>query len=241
MRVRATRRGENGAAEAYDHGMSNTHVGLAVLAAALASAPDRAVPVEEEPYHKTVFKNDYVQAFRVTLEPGKTTLMHTHAHADAAVRLSTATVAADSPGEPIGPPEPVTPGFVSARENEPVPTTHRVHNIGKTVFDVIDVQVLKRPPGPAAEAISPPAAENSRMRLYRYELEPNAASARHSHTRPYLLVAVTDVALRMTSPDGASMEHPVKAGDMHWVDTAVTHTLANRGTEKAILVEFELE
>ena len=33
----------------------------------------------------------------------------------------------------------------------------------------------------------------------------------------------------------------VKAGDFHWVDTAVTHTLVNEGKEKGILVEFELK
>ena len=79
------------------------------------------------------------------------------------------------------------------------------------------------------------------MRVYRYELEPGAASAQHAHARPYLLVAATDVELRMTSPDGASIAHPVKAGEMHWVDTAVTHALMNEGRQKAILVEFELK
>lgn len=212
-----------------------------LLAVALAAIPDGSVPVEQEPHHKTVFKNEYVQAFRVNLEPGGTSLMHTHTHDDAAVRLSTATVAAETPGESLGPPEPVYPGFVSARDNEPIPHTHRVHNIGSTLFDVIDVQVLRRPDGPATPPISLTAAENAKMRVYRYELEPGAASAQHTHARPYLLVAATDVELRMTSPDGASMAHPVKAGEMHWVGTAVTHALMNQGQRKAILVEFELK
>ena len=47
--------------------------------------------------------------------------------------------------------------------------------------------------------------------------------------------------LRMTSPDGASLEHPVKAGDLHWVDSRVTHVLANRGTEAGVIVEVELK
>ena len=129
-------------------------VGLALLTATVSYAQDHAVPVEDEPFHKTVFKNDYVQAFRVTLEPGQTSLMHTHSHDDAAVRLSTATVAQDSPGQPLAPSEPVYPGMVSARDNEAKPLIHRVHNIGTTVFDVIDVQILKRPDGPATPAIS---------------------------------------------------------------------------------------
>ena len=213
---------------------------IAVLAA-LASAPDKAVPVEEEPRHKTVLKNDYVQAFRVTLAPGESSLTHIHAHDDGAVRLGEATMTSDVPGQPPGAPEVMHPGQVSARTNEPHPHTHRVNNIGTTLFDVIDVQILKRPPGPATPAITTPAAENPQMRVYRYELAQGAASPQHTHERPYLVVAATDLRLRMTSPDGASMAHPIEAGDLHWVEAKVTHALINEGAERGVIVEFEVK
>lgn len=215
-------------------------MGLLALAAAAASGQE-AVPVEKEPHHKTAFQNDYVQAFRVTLDPGQATLMHIHAHDDGAVRLKDSTFASDVQGQPPGKPEEAHPGGVSARNNEPTPLIHRVRNVGTTVFDVIDVQVLSRPPGPATDPIAPPAAENAKMRIYRYDLAPGATSPTHTHKRPYLIIAATDTNLRMTSPDGRSMEHPIKAGDMHWVDTEVTHSLANVGAEKAVMVEFELK
>jgi quercetin dioxygenase-like cupin family protein len=216
-------------------------VPLVAVVTAMSPAEDRAVPVDEEPHHKTVLKNDFVQVFRVTLEPGTTTRTHTHLHDDAAVRLSEATVISDSPGGPAGAPEVVYPGLVSARDNEKKPHTHRVRNIGTTVFDVIDVQILKRPDGPAAPPMTVPAAENPQMRVYRYELGPGGRSDPHTHARPYLLVAATDMNLRMMSPEGESMAHPVKAGDCHWVEAAVTHTLINEGREKGVLVEFELK
>ena len=214
---------------------------MTALVSATASAQEKAVPVEEEPHHKTVLKNDFVQVFRVNLAPGQSSLMHTHSHDDAAVRLSKATVTADSPGKPTGAPEFVTPGLVSARECEKHPHTHRVNNIGSTLFDVIDVQILKRPDGPPAPATTPPAAENPRMRVYRYELEPGAGSAQHTHERPYLIVAATDMDLGMTAPEGASRAHPIKAGEFHWVESKVTHTLVNDGKEKGVIVEFELK
>ena len=103
-------------------------IALCVFITAAGITQDVSVPIEKEPHHKTVFKNAYVQAFRVSLEPGTTGLMHTHTHDDAAVRLTTAIVAADSPGAPLGPPEPVYPGFVSARDNEhPSSAQHRHH------------------------------------------------------------------------------------------------------------------
>ena len=222
-------------------GMNMPFVGALVLLTAVAAAPDRPVPVEEEPNHKTVFKNAYVQAFRVTLEPGTATRVHVHAHDDVAVRLSTATIEADGPGQPAPAREDTGPGMVSARGNEARPLTHRVKNVGTTVFDVLDVQALARPEGPETPAITVPAAENPRMRVYRYALDPGAATPQHAHARPYLVVAATDVQLKMTAPDGRAMEHPVKAGDLHWVDAAVTHTLVNAGTEKAVLLEIELK
>ena len=213
-------------------------ISLLVLAAA---PPQDAVPVEQEPYHRTVFKNDYVQAFRVTLEPGRATGMHTHARDDVAVRLSAATTAAEMLGQPVGPPQHGDAGLVSARDNGAKPITHRVHNVGTTVYDVLDIQILSRPAGPPAPAISPSSAENASMRVYRYELGPGAATARHTHARPYVLVAATNADLRVTSPEGASKDQGIQAGDIHWVESPATHTLANRGSDRAILVEIELK
>jgi uncharacterized RmlC-like cupin family protein len=67
-----------------------------------------------------------------------------------------------------------------------------------------------------------------------------AAEPAHTHARPYLLVAVTAMKLHTTTPNGTPTDEDVEAGDMHWVDSAVTHTYANAGKEPAILVEFEL-
>ncbi len=214
---------------------------LLALVAAAGLSDDAAVPVEQEPHHRSVFHNEYLEAFRVTVEPGQSTLMHEHVHDDGAVRLSDATVTNETPGKPPGAPETARPGYVTARDTGTHPLTHRVSNVGTTVFEVVDVEALGRPPGPPAEPIAKPEAENPSMRIYRYELAPGASTATHTHRRPYLLVAATDVNLLMSSPDGRSMQHPVKAGDMHWVDTQVTHSLGNRGEARAILVEFELK
>ena len=222
--------------------MKTPIVFLSTVFTILSPTSDAVVPVEDEPNHKTIFKNDYVQAFRVTLEPGRNTLMHVHAHDDAAVRLSQAKVVQQTLGQSPSPAEDVVPGVVSARTNDPRSLTHRVNNVGTTTFDVIDVQVLRRPDGPESPAIGPVAAENPRMRVYRYELSPGGgASPQHTHSRPYVIVAATGMTLRMTSPDGQAMEHPIRAGDLHWVDVPVTHTLINQGDEKGVLVELELK
>jgi mannose-6-phosphate isomerase-like protein (cupin superfamily) len=47
--------------------------------------------------------------------------------------------------------------------------------------------------------------------------------------------------LKMTAPDGQSRAETVKAGDFHWVDAQVTHTLSNEGTTAGTIVELELK
>ncbi|MBL8986460.1 MAG: hypothetical protein JNJ80_09320 [Gemmatimonadetes bacterium] len=213
---------------------------LAVLAGALAGpvlAQTEPVPVEREPSHRTVLENRYLQAFRVQLAPGQVSLMHRHSRDDAAVRLNAATTRNEDLGQPPGPEQAVVVGTVSARNNEKTPAIHRVHNVGTTQFDVLDVQALERPEGAEAPALGPVAAENPRMRVYRYDLEAGAGTAEHVHTRPFLLVAVTPLTLTVA---GASREQ-FKPGDMRWMERPVTHVLTNGGGARGIVVEIEFK
>lgn len=207
---------------------------------ALAEFVPAPADVEDEPHHKTVLKNEYVQAFRVTLAPGEATFQHTHRFDDAAVRLSEARVASYAPGELSGASETNVPGLVTTRNNASRPLTHRVQNVGKTVFDVLDVQMMMRPPGPAADPMEPPVAENPSMRAYRFELAPGE-QLQHAHSRPYVFVAVTDTLLRTTTSGRQSGEQRFASGDLQWVATPAAHAIVNAGKAKAILVEFELK
>lgn len=207
--------------------------------AGMARAQDTAVSVEREPNHRTVFENQWIQVFRVKLAPGQASLMHIHAHDDAAVRLDSSTSVNQPLGQPEQPPSTTVPGNVSARTNEPTPTIHRVRNAGPTLFDVIDVQALARPEGPEAPPIVAPTRENSRMRVYRYDLGPGARAAEHTHIRPYLLVAATPIRLE-TSGSGGLRTEALKPGDLRWFTGTATHTLGNGGTGPGIVVEFEL-
>jgi quercetin dioxygenase-like cupin family protein len=85
------------------------------------------------------------------------------------------------------------------------------------------------------------AMENPSARVYKWILPPGGTSEMHTHARPYVILAVTPTTLKMTRPDGKSMTQEVKAGDFHWVDNKVTHTLTNAGTLEAQIVEIELK
>ena len=79
------------------------------------------------------------------------------------------------------------------------------------------------------------------MRAYRYELEPGARIAEHTHARPYLLVAATPIRLETAPAHGVTRTMALKTGDFRWVTGAEAHTLKNGGAAKGIVVEIELK
>src|SRR5215831_6891119 len=139
------------------------------LLVSLSLAQDTAVPLEQEPHHHLVLKNDYVYVTHVTLAPGESTLYHVHSHDRAAIELSNATITRQKLGEPEGSPDSSNPGDVSAANVGATPLTHRVKNVGSVQFDVIDVEFLKGPTqSSSSSAVTEPIAENTSARVYRW-------------------------------------------------------------------------
>lgn len=211
---------------------------LFMSAMAMAQQP---VPSDQDPLHKTIFNNSYLIVLHVTIPPGQSTGFHTHSRDAIAVRLSDAKTKMQEMGKAAGPVTAHHPGEVSANDYAKNPLTHKVSNAGDTDFVVFDVEAYKLSDGPHGDAIGPVAAENASMRAYGYELAAGESSTQHTHVRPYLIVAATPMELKMTAPDGQSQEHPVKTGDLHWIDQKVTHTLTNNGKEKGVIVEIEMK
>ena len=211
---------------------------LTLFATQEASAP---VPVEQEPHHHLVLKNDNLLVLRVILQPGESSLYHVHSVDDVAVWLGNTSAAQQLPNEPESAPVEQKPGNITLRTLRETPFTHRVHNVGKGLFDVLDVEILQRPEHPSSAVAGPVAGENPSARVYKWTLAPGGATPMHTHERPYLIVAATGFNLKMTAPDGQSTTHEIKPGDFHWVTSKVTHSLANAGTSEGQIVEIELK
>lgn len=216
-------------------------VSVSLLATQNNSNEAAPMPVDQEPHHAVVLKNDSVIVMHVVIPEGESTLYHIHAHDRAAVDLTTSKIAQQNLHEREGPSTPTKPGGVSAPTLGEAPTIHRVHNLGPGTFEVLDVEFLQRPQSPSTEAAAPVAVENPSARIYKWVLAPGANSPMHTHTRPYLIIAATPMPLKMTAPDGQSFAHEVQAGDFHWVDGKVTHSLTNEGTSAGQIVEIELK
>jgi quercetin dioxygenase-like cupin family protein len=199
------------------------------------------VPVDLEPHHHILLKNEYVEVIRATLAPGESTLFHVHTHDLAGFDFVSSTTTEQLLGKSEGPPETSKAGEVWADSRTDGPMTHRVHNIGSGPMDVFAAACLQVPKQPSVSTAAPVAAENRCARVYKWVLAPGAITAMHTHERPYLIVAATAFQLKMTSPDGRSLTEEVKLGDFHWIDAKVTHSLSNTGTSQGQIVEIELK
>jgi quercetin dioxygenase-like cupin family protein len=206
-----------------------------------AVAQDKPVPVVQEPYHHVQLTNEDIVVIHAILPPGERTAYHVHSCDRTGVEISNNTTTSQKFGEPEAAPNPSVPGDVFSDTCTDKPLIHRVHNVGTTTMDVIDIELLHRPEHPSTSVAGPVAVENPSMRAYKWVIAPGTATAMHTHTRPYLIVAATPMQLKMTAPDGQSRSETVKAGDFHWVNVPVTHSLANEGSAEGTIVEFELK
>ena len=219
---------------------------IVLLAIAAVLAPQQtsnvtSVPVEDEPLHKVVFKNDVVTVIHVLLAPGQTTLFHSHTHDRIAIDLSSAAITQQKINEPETAPTQTKPGNISSLTLTEASYTHRVHNTGTTPYEVLDIEPAQRPASPSPDVAAPVAAENPSAGVYNWVLAPGATTPMHTHMRPYIIVSVTPFNLKMSSPDGQTASHEVGAGDFRWVDAKITHNLSNVGSTPGQIIEVELK
>jgi quercetin dioxygenase-like cupin family protein len=198
-------------------------------------------PVDQEPLHHVVLKNESVVVLLLSLPPGQRTLYHTHTHDRVAIYLSKTSITQQKPNEAEGAPSAISAGAFSAMTLEGDSYTHRVHNVGSEAFEVLDVELQERPQIPSPATAAPVAAEDPSARVYNWVLAPGATSLAHAHARPYLLVAATGCVLMVTAPGGKSSSHEMKRGDFQWVNSKAIHSLGNAGSSEAQIVEIELK
>ena len=70
-----------------------------------------AVPVEEEPHHHVLLKNDWIVVMRVSIPEGERTFYHTHGLDRGAVGLSKSVITQQMTNELEGPPLSRQPGM----------------------------------------------------------------------------------------------------------------------------------
>jgi hypothetical protein len=200
------------------------------LVAASAGAPEPIVPIEAEPRHELKFQNRHVRLFDVQLPPGYRSLVHTHLHDGVFVNVEASETTAQELGGEVVVRPPRVLGETSFINYTKAPKAHRVANVGRTPFRVVDTEIHE---GCGRFATTADAAgqslvlENQRVRVTRLGIEPGQ-TVNLSPTCG-MLVVLRSATLEFRSPGGTETMAADRAG-FKWRDSFAPLVLANVGT-----------
>ena len=234
-----------------------TFASVALPGGVLGQAADTPVPLVQEPRHHVVYDSPALRIHDIQIPPGDTTLFHTHDTAILYVPIASSRTRSQVLGEEWGggraaapapaavaPVAPARPGKVnSVVTYVEKPYTHRVNNIGTTVFRLVGI--ANRTAGATSDAddvsgLSPaPELVNKWYRAHRITLKTGEATAPHRHATPVVVVMQT-VGTASASVEGASWSPLNGPGDIARHDGAGMHVVRNVGAGDVELVEIEV-
>jgi hypothetical protein len=219
---------------------------LFVVLGPTAASAQRQVPVHVEPRHRVVHASDHLQVLDIRIQEGDTTLFHTHDAPMVYVTISPSTTDAQRlggtwSGTVARTPPPGREGGVSAvLSYAEAPVTHRVTNVGPSLFHLIGILARAAPVDDAATAEPLPGADEGAsawFRTARLDLGPGQQAYAEAHA-PVALVLVRDGRVAIHHADGwtTSLE---TAGAVRVVGPGSSYRVENGGQEPAevILVE----
>jgi hypothetical protein len=224
-------------------------VAMLVMAAGVAARvvqqEEPVVPVHQEPRHRLVFDSPTTRILDVQIPPGDTTLFHTHSDPILYVPISSSqtrsqrlgsewsspaeaarlpaiarpdnTVRAEAGGRPVG------PRMYSVTTYVTEPLTHRVNNIGKTLFRLIGI--INMTAGiengiPSEAFFTRPEVNNRWFRSWRWSLGEDVGNE-HRHASPVAIVLVAGRA-EVSSTAETMLDKP---GAFTWLEANTPHHL----------------
>lgn len=185
----------------------------------------RTVHIFDEPRHRTVHVDGDVRVLDVQINPGDTTLPHTH---DAAIMY---TFISNGDGPLYG-------RLSSVTDYVTEPLTHRVNNAGPGLFRII--ALVNQGPPLREDSDRPvvkeePALENPWFRSYRIELAPGESTPLRTHHNPGLIVQVSEGLVHVSRADGISAELDAM-GDWAWRSAGSAFQISNAGSTAVAVV-----
>ena len=204
---------------------------------------ERVVPVHLEPNHRLVFDAGATKILNPRLYPGDVSLWHTHTEPILAVGFDSSDVRSQDPGAQWTPAGRLftKPGSISSSiEEAKRPYTHRVENVGKSVFEL--VAVLNGTPGDSTYSSHAAGFEgaaeltNHWFRAYRLSLAASA-TARHAHVAPVVVVQVSAGRGVASGDRTFGLNGPASWA---YFDANEAHELRNSARDAIELVEIEV-
>lgn len=188
--------------------------------------PVRVVHILDEPRHRTVYQQDDIRLLDIQINPGDTTLPHTHDNPILYTFISN--------GE-----GPLHGRLSSATRYVEEPYTHRVTNEGPGLFRIVALASFAEPAAAGVDdwpsgLPSEVELENDWFRAWRVTLAPGERSADIEHSNPAFVIQVSNGGvLHVERQDGVSAEL-LAPGD--WSAPRQTYRLFNPSSSAVTVV-----
>jgi len=226
---------------------------IVLLVSPLALRAQVVVPVHEEPRHPLVLDRGWLRVLDVQIQPGDTTLFHTHTSPIHYVVIG----ASRTNAQVLGRPWPAASSATAVRdpgqafwtlEYASQPITHRVTNTGEGLFRLIGVTNEglgiddAATPGRLAGDTLPGAieAESRWYRRARLILAPGDAADVRSAAGPVLAVQVVPGAVDVIPSEPAERQTIDTPGAWTFHEAGRRYTLRNAGSQPVTLVLVQI-
>mgnify|MGYP001192047336 CR=1 FL=1 len=83
--------------------------------------------------------------------------------------------------------------------------------------------------------------EDEKVRVTRFDFEPNQETGWHVHEYDYVITAITNCSMLLQHPDGTETTTVVTAGNAYRRDAGVRHNVINASEIKMSFIEIELK
>jgi hypothetical protein len=235
--------------------MRNLSVATLFLILALtvwAQQAQAPVEITSEPSHHLVLDNMFVRVFAVSVDPGKSTLMHRHGHDYISVALGDSQIMNTKEGA-----QPVPVAFKDGDVRfSAAGLVHAVSDSGSTPFRNRTIELMQPTTNQKActEACEIPvtceAADKSTCATVKklftadqwsvtmVNIPPGGKYPQHTHLANFLNVPLSDADVSMKNQDLPETAVHAKAGEVTW-NNPVVHTVTNTGKTPARVVVLE--
>ena len=83
--------------------------------------------------------------------------------------------------------------------------------------------------------------EDEKVRVTRFDFEPDQETGWHIHEYDYVITAITDCFMMLQHPDGIETDSEVAAGNAYIRDAGVHHNVINKSDQKMSFIEIEFK
>lgn len=215
--------------------------GLCLFMFGLSCVAAAQVPVDQEPRHRVVFANEALRVLDVNVAARDTTLDHMHQNDIATVCISCPETRTRTQGADWGAPRTRLVGEPNVTEYSGKPDSHRLQNLGNSVYRLIAVENVRKGSWSERAPVSGAAAkmlnQTRAFRVYDVHVASSGSMPSHSHSSPTVVVLVAGETVARDERTPKVLDQP---GQWILIPQGEAHRITTRGTGAVHAVEIEV-